>query len=104
MADLVAFTLVFLIYTQCMPWYLYVAQAAQTGNYYVGITTEPARRIADHNNGHGCRMAVNQGPFTLVYTSPQLPNQSTARKMEIKVKAWTRPKKQKLISGKIGLP
>lgn len=81
-----------------MPWYLYIAQA-RTGNYYVGITTEPTRRIKDHNSGRGCRMAVNQGPFTLAYTSPPLPDQSTARKLEIQLKAWPRPKKQKLVKG-----
>ena len=85
-----------------MSWYLYIAQA-RTGRYYVGITTEPARRIKDHNKGRGSRMAVNQGPFVLVYTSPSLPNQSTARKLEIQVKGWTRAKKQKLIDGQLNL-
>lgn len=79
-------------------WYLYIAQA-RTGRYYVGITTDPNRRIEDHNNGRGARMAVNQGPFTLVYTSATLPNQSAARKLEIKIKGWPRAKKQKLIAG-----
>ncbi|MBI1833620.1 MAG: GIY-YIG nuclease family protein [Candidatus Andersenbacteria bacterium] len=83
-----------------MPWYLYIAQA-RTGRYYVGITTEPERRIRDHNTGKGSRMAVNQGPFTLVYTSPELPNQSVARKTEIEVKSWKRAKKEKLIQGEI---
>jgi putative endonuclease len=83
-----------------MPWYLYIAQA-RTGRYYVGITTEPARRIRDHNKGNGARMAVNQGPFTLVYTSASLPDQSTARKLEIKIKGWPRPKKEKLIRGEL---
>lgn len=83
-----------------MIWYLYIAQA-RTGNYYVGITTEPKRRIEDHNNGRGCRMAVNQGPFKLVFTSPKLPNQSTARKREIEIKGWARKKKQKLIDGQL---
>jgi putative endonuclease len=83
-----------------MSWYLYIAQA-KTGRYYVGITTKPKRRIEDHNNGRGCRMAVNQGPFVLVYTSPSLPNQSVARKLEIQVKSWPRVKKQKLIDGQL---
>ena len=81
-------------------WYLYIAQA-RTGRYYVGITTEPARRIKDHNKGRGSRMAVNQGPFTLVYTSPALPDQSSARKREIEVKSWNRAKKIRLIDGDI---
>jgi len=83
-----------------MSWYLYVAEA-RTGNYYVGITTEPERRIRDHNKGRGSRMAVSQGPFTLIYTSEPLPNQSEARKREMRVKKWTRQEKKKLIDGEI---
>ena len=80
-----------------MSWYLYIAQA-RTGNYYVGITTEPARRIRDHNKGKGSRMAMAQGPFKLVYTSKPLPDQSTARQLEMQVKRWPRQKKEKLIN------
>lgn len=83
-----------------MSWFLYIAQA-RTGRYYVGITTDTKRRIKDHNSGRGCRMAVNQGPFKLVYKSPRLLNQSVARKLEIKIKNWPRLKKQKLIDGKL---
>ena len=81
-------------------WFLYIARA-RTGRYYVGITTEPDRRIQDHNKGKGSRMAVNQGPFTLVYVSPSLADQSTARKREMDVKGWSRAKKKKLIKGEI---
>lgn len=81
-----------------MPWYLYIAQA-RTGKYYVGITTEPERRIQDHNNGNGSRMARNEGPFTLRFTSEPLPDQSTARKLEMKLKKWKREKKEQLING-----
>ncbi|MEX1997988.1 MAG: GIY-YIG nuclease family protein [Candidatus Andersenbacteria bacterium] len=83
-----------------MSWYIYIAQA-RTGRYYVGITTEPERRIQDHNQGKGARMAVNQGPFRLVYTSPALLNQSVARKREIQIKGWSRSKKIKLINGEL---
>lgn len=83
-----------------MAWYLYIA-VARTGNFYVGITTDPKKRIIAHNKGRGSRMAKNQGPFTLAYTSPALPDQSAARKREIDVKSWKRAKKQKLIAGDI---
>jgi len=82
-------------------WYLYIAKAQKTGNYYVGITTEPERRIQDHNKGNGSRMAKNQGPFVLVYTSEPLADQSTARKLEIKLKNSKRTKKEKLIQKEI---
>lgn len=82
-----------------MPWYVYIARA-HTGRYYVGITTDPAERIAEHNNGAGSRFALQQGPFVLVYTSLPFPNKSEARTREAQVKSWSRKKKEKLIKGK----
>lgn len=82
------------------PWFVYIAEA-KTGRYYVGITTEPDRRIQDHNAGRGSVLAKTQGPFTLRYTSPPLPDQSTARKHEIWMKTWNRAKKMQLIQGEI---
>ena len=83
-----------------MSWFVYIAQA-RTGRYYVGITTDPERRIIAHNTGKGARMAVNQGPFTLVYVSETLPDQSTARKREMQLKGWKRKKKEQLINGQL---
>lgn len=84
-----------------MPWYVYIAQA-RTGLYYVGITTDPKRRMIAHNAGKGARMALGQGPFTLMYVSEELPDQSTARKLEMKMKKWPRTRKEKLIGeGKV---
>lgn len=79
-------------------WFVYIAKA-ETGRYYTGITTKPDRRITKHNRGIGARMAREQGPFKLVYTSKPFPNKSGARKREIQIKGWAREKKQKLISG-----
>lgn len=83
-----------------MSWYLYIAQAQKTGNYYVGISTDVAKRIETHNKGKGSVMAKTQGPFALVYKSKRLPNQSVARKLEIKVKGFTRIRKKWLIKKK----
>ena len=88
----------FFMYNKNMSWYLYIAQA-RTGIYYTGITTNPERRIQDHNKGKGSSLAKAQGPFTLIYTSPPFPDQSAARKQEIQVKSWPRKKKEKLIRG-----
>jgi len=41
-------------------------------------------------------MAIQQGPFELIYTSPELPNKSIAKKREVQIKKWTREKKEKL--------
>lgn len=81
-----------------MPWYVYIARA-RTGRYYTGITTNPEKRITKHNDGKGSCLAVNQGPFELVWVSHPYPNKSEARKREVQIKKWTRVKKEKLIRG-----
>lgn len=81
-----------------MSWYVYIAEA-RTGAFYVGITTNPLERIAKHNHGDGSRMAIQQGPFTLRYTSAPFQTKSEARSREAQIKGWSRVKKQKLIEG-----
>ena len=88
------------VYNFVMSWYLYIAQAQKTGNYYVGISTDVKKRIEVHNKGKGSVMAKIQGPFELVYKSKRLLNQSVARKLEIKTKALTRKQKIELIAKK----
>ncbi len=81
-----------------MYWYVYIAKA-RTGKYYTGITTAPSMRIEKHNTGKGSRMAQQQGPFSLVYTSSPFKNKSEARLREVQIKGWSRQKKEKLIQG-----
>lgn len=81
-----------------MAWYVYIAQA-MTGTYYTGITTDPDRRIRQHNEGLGAKLAIDQGIFVLKYVSASFPDQSSARIRELQVKGWKRVKKEKLISG-----
>ena len=81
-----------------MNWYVYIAKA-RTGRYYTGITTNLSERIIKHNSGDGSRMATQQGPFELVYSSKPFPNKSEARKREAQLKGWKREKKMKLVKG-----
>jgi putative endonuclease len=81
-----------------MNWYVYIAKA-RTGRYYTGITNDPHERIEKHNSGRGSRMAVQQGPFELVYVSGEFLGKSEARKREAQIKGWSREKKEKLIKG-----
>jgi len=82
-----------------MKWFVYIAEA-RTSRYYVGITTNPESRVTKHNSGKGSRMAVQQGPFTLRYTSEPFDTKSEARLRESQIKGWSREKKRKLIAGK----
>ena len=79
-------------------WFVYIAQS-RTGRYYTGISQNVPERIIRHNSGDGSRFARQQGPFTLVYTSPEYTSKSVARRREIQIKGWTRVKKQYLIQG-----
>ncbi|MBI4088248.1 GIY-YIG nuclease family protein [Candidatus Kaiserbacteria bacterium] len=81
-----------------MSWYVYIAEA-RTRAYYVGITTDPAKRIFKHNSGDGARMAAQQGPFVLRYVSNQFKTKAEARTREAQIKRWTRAKKERLIEG-----
>lgn len=81
-----------------MSWYVYIAQAP-TGRYYTGITTNPHRRIQEHNRTEGAKFAYDQGALRLLYTSLPFPDQSSARTREIQIKGWKREKKEKLICG-----
>lgn len=81
-----------------MKWYVYIAEA-RTGRYYVGISNDVDARINKHNSKNGSRMAIQQGPFKLVYKSEPLENKSAARIREIQIKGWSREKKEKLIIG-----
>lgn len=78
------------------PWFVYIAQAP-TGRYYTGITTDPNRRIQEHNRDEGAKFAHDQGALRLVYVSPPFATKSEARKREIQIKGWTGEKKEKLI-------
>jgi len=81
-----------------MPWFVYIAQA-KTGRYYTGITTDPKRRLGDHNEGKGAKFAQDQGALRLMYVSSSFVDKSSARLREVQIKGWTRAKKLKLIRG-----
>ncbi|MBI1812884.1 GIY-YIG nuclease family protein [Candidatus Peregrinibacteria bacterium] len=84
--------------TNAVEWFVYIAQAP-TGRYYTGITTDPHRRIQEHNRNEGAKFAHDQGALRLLYISPPFPDQSSARLREVQIKGWTRVKKEKLIRG-----
>ncbi|HLD63786.1 MAG TPA: GIY-YIG nuclease family protein [Candidatus Peribacteraceae bacterium] len=81
-----------------MAWFVYIAQA-QTGRYYTGITTDPQRRIHDHNQNEGAKFAHDHGGLKLLYVSLPFTDKSLARLREVQIKGWSRLKKEKLISG-----
>lgn len=67
------------------------------GTLYTGWTTDPERRLIQHNRGKGARYTKMRLPVKLVYIEPQ-PDKITALKRERVIKALPRKKKIELFS------
>jgi putative endonuclease len=76
-----------------MECYCYILECAD-GTYYTGWSTDPNRRMDQHNKGKGARYTKTRRPVKLVYIEPQ-PDKISALKRERAIKALTR--KQKII-------
>lgn len=76
------------------PWYCYLLLCAD-GTFYAGVTTDLARRLAQHNRGAASRYTRTRRPVCLVYAEPQ-PDRSSATRRERQLKALTRADKEAL--------
>ncbi|SDO84327.1 GIY-YIG nuclease family protein [Desulforhopalus singaporensis] len=77
-------------------WYIYILRC-RDNSLYTGITTDPARRLAEHNSGtRGARYTRSRRPANLVYIE-QTSSRSNASRREAAIKKMTAPAKQKLI-------
>ncbi len=75
--------------------FCYILECAD-GTYYTGWTTDPQRRLRQHNRGTGARYTRTHGPVRLVYVEPQ-PDRSSAMRRELQIKRMKRGGKEKLI-------
>jgi putative endonuclease len=78
-----------------MAYYCYILECCD-GTYYTGWSTEPERRLVQHNRGTGARYTRSRRPVRLVYVE-EMPDKSAALKRERAIKALQRLQKQKLI-------
>ena len=76
-------------------YYCYILECAD-GSYYTGWTTDPSRRLDQHNKGQGSRYTRTRRPVHLVYVEDQ-PDRSSAQKREHRLKRFSRPRKRALI-------
>lgn len=76
-------------------WYVYILRC-KDGTLYAGITKDIARRCLQHNAGTASKYTRSRRPVKLVYQE-QCPDQSTALKRELAIKAMTRRAKLQLI-------
>ena len=80
-----------------MPSYVYILECAD-GTFYTGWTTDPARRVTQHNRGVGAKYTSLRRPVKLVYVEEH-PNRTAAMKRELAIKKMKRTQKSKLVKG-----
>jgi putative endonuclease len=78
-----------------VPFYCYILECADK-TYYTGWTTDPERRVKQHNKGTGARYTRSRLPVKIVYLEPQ-PDRAAAMKRERTIKRLSRERKIKLI-------
>jgi putative endonuclease len=78
------------------PWYLYLLACAD-GTTYTGITTEPHRRLREHNAGRGARYTAQQRrrPVRILGVW-RFSNRSSATRAEVRFKQRSPARKRQL--------
>jgi putative endonuclease len=78
-----------------MSCYCYIVKCAD-GTLYTGWTTDPERRVTQHNKGIGAKYTSVRRPVKLVYLETH-PNRTEAMKRELAIKKMKRAQKSKLV-------
>ncbi|MFZ5877341.1 MAG: GIY-YIG nuclease family protein [Nitrospirota bacterium] len=81
-------------------WTLYLLRC-RDGSLYAGITVDPERRLAQHQDGTASRYTRSRRPVTMVYRE-SCASRSDALKREAAVKALSRPAKERLLRARPG--
>jgi putative endonuclease len=80
-----------------MTCYCYILKCVD-GTFYTGWTTDPERRVKQHNKGVGAKYTSTRRPVKLVYLEEQ-PSRTEAMKRELAIKRMKRSQKIKLVEG-----
>ena len=67
------------------------------GSLYTGYTTDPTRRLEEHNAGRGSKYTRGRTPTTLTYTE-EFRSKGAALKREFEIKRLNRSGKEALVS------
>ena len=78
-----------------MAWHVYLARC-RDGTLYTGITTDPDRREAAHNDGRGASYTRSRRPVRLIHLEPAA-DRGAALRREHAIKRMTRPMKEQLV-------
>jgi putative endonuclease len=78
-----------------MAYFCYILECSD-GSYYTGWSTDPQRRLREHNAGRGARYTRSHRPVQLVYVE-QVADLAAALRRERAIKALPRAKKNALV-------
>lgn len=78
-------------------WSIYMLRCSDR-SYYVGVASDVAHRLKQHNSGLGPEFTRNRRPMELVYVE-ECGSYRAARQREKQLKGWGREKKEWLIKG-----
>ena len=82
-----------------MSCYCYILECAD-GTFYTGWTTDPQRRVNQHNKGRGAKYTSTRRPVKLVYLET-LSTRTEAMKRELAIKKMKREQKLKLVGEQV---
>lgn len=83
-----------------MSYYTYILRCSD-GSLYTGITTDLARRFAEHagSGGKGAKYTASRPPLRFE-AAWEAPGRVEASRLEYRLKTLTRPEKEALIQGR----
>ncbi len=77
-------------------WTVYILRC-RDGSLYTGITTDPERRLAEHNSDRGAaRYTRARRPVQMIYTEPAK-DRAAASRREAAIKRLSRAEKLRLV-------
>ena len=80
-----------------MPFWVYILRCSE-GSYYTGHTDNLNKRIAEHQAGEIPGYTLTRRPVELVFAET-FPTREEALAAELRVKGWSRKKKEAMIRG-----
>jgi predicted GIY-YIG superfamily endonuclease len=80
-----------------MAFWCYILRCAD-GKYYTGHTDDLERRVAEHHHGGFCDFTSRRRPVELIWAA-DFPTRLEALECEMRVKKWSRAKKEALAAG-----
>ena len=87
--------------TAISQWHLYLIRCGD-GSLYTGITTDVARRLADHRDGKGAKYLLGRKPLQVVFHQ-LIGERALAQRVEHRVKRLSKREKEALVQGRVSL-